>query len=214
MKVLFAYAHLDDETILAYGTMCKMAAAGHDITVAIACGDGRKNHDNAQRLSAFAQNMAMLGAHVVLLKHNDLNLELSSLNNELQQLFNDVKPTWVFTHSPADVHADHRTLFNALLPICRILPASSCKRMLVSLSKVGQHAFALFGNYLPNVAFGISNYSKQKLEALMRYVDAHEVPNDANDIRSPIQVMHANEVDGAMFGLQLAECFMEVYSIE
>jgi len=61
MKCLFIYAHLDDETILSYGTMMKFAK-DCSIHVAIICGEGRNVTIEQNiaiqktRIAAFAQN--------------------------------------------------------------------------------------------------------------------------------------------------------------
>jgi len=41
MRWLFAYAHMDDETILSYGTMRKLADEGDEVYAACLCGNGR-----------------------------------------------------------------------------------------------------------------------------------------------------------------------------
>ena len=41
MRWLFAYAHMDDETILSYGTMRKLADEGNEVYAACICGNGR-----------------------------------------------------------------------------------------------------------------------------------------------------------------------------
>jgi len=40
-KVLFIYAHMDDETILSYGTMKYLNEIGCSINVLCLCGNGR-----------------------------------------------------------------------------------------------------------------------------------------------------------------------------
>ena len=41
MRWLFAYAHMDDEAILSYGTMRKLADDGDEVYAACMCGNGR-----------------------------------------------------------------------------------------------------------------------------------------------------------------------------
>ena len=41
MRWLFAYAHMDDETILSYGTMKKLADDGDEVYAVCMCGNGR-----------------------------------------------------------------------------------------------------------------------------------------------------------------------------
>ena len=42
MNILFIYAHMDDETILSYGTMCRFIRDGHTVRLLTAC-RGRAN---------------------------------------------------------------------------------------------------------------------------------------------------------------------------
>lgn len=48
LRWLFVFAHLDDEAILAGGTIAKLAEAGNAIRVVVCCGAGRRSATESQ----------------------------------------------------------------------------------------------------------------------------------------------------------------------
>jgi hypothetical protein len=92
MQVLFIYAHLDDETILSYGTILKYASMGYNVTVCVLCGNSRLNDKNAdKRFNAFKQNFKNLkNINIITYSYNDLTLTDEIITNVINSIFNKV----------------------------------------------------------------------------------------------------------------------------
>ena len=87
MKALFIYAHMDDETILYYGTMLKLQASG-EVSILILCGKGRNatTDENMllqqKRFLAFKENCSMF--NYKLLPYKDITLKQSDVKEAMQ----------------------------------------------------------------------------------------------------------------------------------
>ena len=89
MRMLFIYAHLDDETILSYGTILKFAKQGYKISICIICGNGRvQDEKSSLRMKAFKENFKDL-ENVSLISYpiNDLTLTNENLNLVIDDIF-------------------------------------------------------------------------------------------------------------------------------
>ena len=77
-NVLFIFAHLDDETILSYGTLLKFIDLGMNCHVCCICGNGR-DCSQAARQDAFVKNMRNANATYSTYSNYDLQLTSNSI---------------------------------------------------------------------------------------------------------------------------------------
>ncbi len=112
---LAVLAHPDDAEFLCAGTLARLARE-HGYAVHIAtltagdCGsaDAAPDEIAATRRAEAAAAARAVGAHYHCLEERDLRVIYGEVPLEkVVRLLNRVRPTVVFTHSPADYHLDH-----------------------------------------------------------------------------------------------------------
>ena len=134
-KWLFVFAHLDDETILAYGTVAKLVAARNEVRIAICCGAGRAGRDNRKRMAAFEASVAEVGASSDwIVGQADLSLTPEKVDSLLEANLPTFRPDVVATHSMASLHPEHRIVAERVLTACRPSCSSSAVALLAACS--------------------------------------------------------------------------------
>jgi LmbE family N-acetylglucosaminyl deacetylase len=120
MRLLALGAHPDDLEIFAWGSLCAWAAAGADLTLAVAtdgaAGGAEPGPALARTRAAEARAAAAgLGAEPRMLGFPDGALMAdAALIGALKALVAEVAPDLILTHAPDDYHADHRALSAAV----------------------------------------------------------------------------------------------------
>jgi N-acetylglucosamine malate deacetylase 1 len=116
VKIMAVGAHPDDIEIYMSGTMAKYKKRGDHIDYVIAT-DGRKGgkekaEDIRKRRKKEAQSSAKcLDVKPIFLDYSDGELTYdANTYQKMRELLDDVQPHLIFTHNPADYHADHRVL--------------------------------------------------------------------------------------------------------
>lgn len=214
-NILFIYAHLDDETILSYGTMMKFAK-DCSIHVAIICGEGRNvtTEQNITiqktRIAAFAQNCSQFT--YTLLPYKDITLTADIVKKEVKNIIDMFKPDVVFSHLSDDFHYEHRLVADEVLLSCRRQKNCNVKALYASVSpammqKYGQKDKA----FLPNYFIDITDYIEQKNIALSRY--SMELPSDANDIRSAESIIAQNRQYGRLMNTGYCEAYQQIFKL-
>ena len=216
MRWLFVYAHMDDETILSYGTMRKLADEGNEVYAACICGNGRdgfKTESDVQRAEAYLEiGKRTRACRFVSFQHSDLELDDCVVKTELQKAIDIFNPDVLVTHSGKDLHSEHRLVFEEALLLCRQSSNTNIKTMLVTASPtVMQARGAYSGSFCPNVFFDISKYALDKLEALQLYKD--ELPMLHNDYRSPQAVLDWNKMHGTSCNADYCEPYELVFTV-
>ncbi|MBD2843797.1 PIG-L family deacetylase [Paenibacillus sp. IB182496] len=122
MNVLAVGCHPDDLEIGCGGTLAKLAAAGHRVTMAhVASGD--KGHrviapDELRRIRGEEAQMAgrLIGAEVISLDEPDLGVkqDTDALIRKLTALIRRVRPAYIITHPPEDYMKDHMEVSRAV----------------------------------------------------------------------------------------------------
>ena len=113
-RVLCLHAHPDDAEILAGGTLARLAASGHQITIASMtsgdCGSddlGPEETARTRRKEA-AQAAALIGAEYHSLGFSDLAIFVDDASRRrVTGALRRFRPDLVLTASPRDYHCDH-----------------------------------------------------------------------------------------------------------
>lgn len=198
---LFIYAHMDDETILSYGTIHSLLERGCDVNLLCLCGCGRADVSNRnERISSFNAITDSLGVKKSICYNYDLSLTRERIQSVISKHINTIKPDTVFTHINDDLHFEHRLVSECVLLACRRTPDSHVNELLVTTSSSNLWNNGAFN---PNVFVDVSKYRQEKLDALKKY--STEIPSNKFDLRSAESVIMWNNMWGVANGLELVE---------
>lgn len=218
--VLIICAHTDDEVLGCGGTIARHVAEG-DAVFAVFMADGvssrpqSDDNDSAQRHASAESAREILGVRenfYLDLPDNRLDsLPLIEVIQSLEPIIAKIKPTLIYTHHHGDLNVDHRITNQAVLTICRPLPASSVKAIyafeVMSSTEWAQPTAAPF---LPNHYVNISQQLQTKMDALCAYrPEMRESPHS----RSLEHMSHLAQHRGHCVGVKAAEAFVIIRSI-
>jgi LmbE family N-acetylglucosaminyl deacetylase len=119
LRILAFGAHADDLEILAGGTLARLAAAGHELTMATMtwCRYGSFELEpeacSRVRHAEAARSAAIIGARyrALMVPDDAVNPYDAAQQRLVMELIRSVRPDVILTHSPADYHTDHTNLF-------------------------------------------------------------------------------------------------------
>lgn len=218
MKYLFIYAHMDDETILSYGTMKKLTAEGNDVYLLTFCGASSKIENSRSKLNdrlyCYKLSTSFLKKENVFLKQfHDLTLTKELIDDALNEVFSEIKPECIVTHSAMDLHFEHRLINQEVLIQSRITENTTyIKQLWTTASQTYTYAYNQFGIYQPNVFIDISQYIKHKESILQQYSIAHEIPY-SGDNRSILACINYNKQLGFQVNRHYCEAYQQMFSI-
>ncbi len=212
MNILFVLAHPDDEAYGPYGTMARMVAEGHKVTVFCLCNGERPGFEQvaADRVFALKANCEHLGIEWKIWNNKDLSLELNDTAHLLTKLFVEYKPKVVYTHNISDINHDHRVLADAVMIASRPKPDSSVDRLyFFEVPSSTDWTFnQLTPAFQPTTYVDITDYIEVKKQALSRYhTEIYEFP----DARSIEAMTTLAKYRGYQVGLPYAEAFRLVF---
>lgn len=181
MNVLVIAPHADDETIGCGGTIARLAAEGHQVTVAIMTGHGEERPHPIWPQEVFdgiraeaVQAHALLGVTKTI--HREIpavgvgEMPVWELNGIVHGVFEEVRPEIVFVPFQFDLHDDHRRLFTAASVAWR--PSTEMGRGIgwIYAYETPSETHWNFSNvepgFTPNVWFEIEDHLETKLAAL------------------------------------------------
>jgi LmbE family N-acetylglucosaminyl deacetylase len=209
-NILFIYAHMDDETLLSYGTLAKLTKNNNILLVTL-CGNGRENDYKKTRAKQYCQILKKININHTSLTENDLSLDKNKISNYLNNCILSFKPDIVFTHSQKDLHFEHRLTAEQVLLNCRNIPNSTVKSLYTTVSPTYNWTYGQYGNFQPNIFIDISEYAKEKKEALKLY--DMELPKNQLDNRSVSSIMTWNKIHGYTIGVEYAEPYEQIFNI-
>jgi LmbE family N-acetylglucosaminyl deacetylase len=212
VNILFVLAHPDDEAYGPYGTMSRMVAEGHKVTLFCLCNGERPGFEQvaADRVFALKANCEHLGIEWKIWNNSDLSLELNDTAHLLTQLFAQHKPEVVYTHNISDINHDHRVLADAVMIASRPKPDSTVNQLyFFEVPSSTDWTFnQLTPAFQPTTYVDISDYIDSKKQALARYrTETYEFP----DARSIEAMTTLAKYRGYQVGLLYAEAFRLVF---
>lgn len=238
-SILTIAAHPDDEVLGCGGTIAKLTAAGHSVSVLIFT-DGvsarvygkylngaeqlRLECEISERRIAARSAATILGVrNVTLLGLLDQQLDavrLIELTQDVEKKIKDLKPERVYTHSKHDLNLDHQLVAKAVLTATR--PGVTSVREVYAFEVPSSTEWAFNNGFKPNIFEDISCYCKG-------WYDSSEIPTYLD---MKLKALHCYESElrpfphprseevvralaawrGATAGVSAAEAF-EVYRI-
>ena len=210
MKVLVVAAHPDDEVLGCGGTMAGLAAAGHEVHVAIA-GAGR----GPEQAVGLARAAAIMGAQVPVLGYDlfeDNEADgrpLLPLVRWVEARIADVGPEVVYTHHEGDLNVDHHAVARAVLTATRPGLSGVKEVYAFQVPSSTEWAFGVW-TFDPNVFVDVTGTLGAKLEALRCYpgeMRAFPHPRSEECVRAYAAVW------GSVAGVRAAEAFRLVRKV-
>lgn len=177
-RILVLAAHPDDESIGCGASIARWATEGHEVAVWFAT-DGvssrREQPETAEeRLTASRRALALLGVEALytdVFPDNAMDtVSRLAICQAMERAVSDFHPTWIVTHSQADLNVDHRIVGECAAVVSRPIPGQSIKSVWhfeipssTGWFGDGQAAFS------PTVFVDVSDYWPVKLQALHAY---------------------------------------------
>lgn len=208
MNILAIGAHSDDVEIGCGGTLLKYAALGHRITIlTITDSEYTLPVNGFNRPASVAKNEAkqavdMIGAELMFMDKPSLQLLHSeAFAHEFDVVIKEVKPDVVFTHWSKDIHSDH---------VAVSLSTIRAARHVGTIHLYRSNWYATDEEFKGTHYVNISDFMDRKLEMIKCYKSVLEPVKYSwiNFIR------RQNEYDGMRIGVEAAECFQCIKSVE
>ncbi len=226
MKILVVAAHPDDEVLGCGGTMARLAAEGHHVSILILGegissryanpADADKNamaqlHAQAKKIGEF------LGAKdVSLAKLPDNRFDtvpLLDIIKVIEDHIEKLQPEVVYTQHGGDLNIDHVCTFRAVLTATRPMKGGSVKKVLAyEVGSSSEWAFQQFAPvFHPSVFVDVSATLEKKITAMQMYEgEARAFPHPRSPEALRAQAMHW----GSVAGVQAAEVFSLVRDVQ
>lgn len=222
MNILVIAPHADDETLGCGGTIARLSAEGHQVTVAVLTGHGDTSpHPIWTRevwetvRSEARQACEVLGVEDLVFREVPAAQVAEhapwQLNELCAEVVTEAAPEVIFAPFLYDLHRDHREFFHALSTVWR--PSSDRGRSIraVYAYETASETHWNFANvepaFVPNVYVDIGAHLETKLEALGQY---RSQVRDFPDARSIASVRAQAVWRGCQVGMEAAEGFVLV----
>ncbi|HEY8101592.1 MAG TPA: PIG-L family deacetylase [Burkholderiaceae bacterium] len=212
-KTLVVAPHPDDEVLGAGGTLLRRKAEGAAVAWLIVTAITAQSDWNEEKIKQRADEIrrvtALFGFDSVFeLKFPTTQLDrvpMSELVAAVSNVFKTFEPEEVFVPHPADVHTDHRMVFDAVAGCTKWFRYPSVKRVL-AYETLSETDFGLGTDqsFRPNVFVNIEPYMKDKLRAMDIYASElgkFPFPRSHEAIRALATLR------GAASGFKAAEAF-------
>ena len=212
-RIIVIAPHPDDETLGVGGTLLRRKAEGATIAwvivtkMSIELGwseDRVKQRDD--EINRITQLYDFDEVYALNFQTAQLDaIPMSNIVTALSRVFKSFSPEEVFVPHPADVHTDHRVVFNAVSACTKWFRYPSVKRVL-AYETLSETDFGLGTDqaFRPNVFVDINHFVSKKLEAMDIYAsDVGEFPFP----RSHEAIRALATLRGAASGYNSAEAF-------
>lgn len=211
-------AHPDDEAFGCGGVIARHAANGDSVHVIFMTdGVGARGAGNAEserRRAAASNALSVLQAQsCCFLDFPDNQMDtvpMLEIVRQIEQQVSELKPSVVYTHSPADLNIDHQITHSAVFTACRPLPGSYVDEIygfeVMSSTDWSSSARPTFS---PTLFIDIADFLSQKLNALEAYAEELRAPPHSRSLEHQRALaVHR----GHSSGFEAAEAF-ETYRI-
>lgn len=215
--VLVIAVHPDDETLGCGGTLLKHKANNDKINL-LTCTSLDKNHEYYK---VKKNEMHQASKIYSFDKQQNLNLKtmqvdkysISELIEKIANVVIQIKPNIIYLPFYADVHSDHRIIFQAAYSCTKSFRYPFVKNiyMMETLSETEFAPSVVKESFIPNVFVDISNFIDKKIEIMNIYqseIGKHPFPRSEKNIRALATFR------GATCGYEYAESFMLVKEIK
>lgn len=192
-KVLIVAVHPDDETLGCGGTLLKHKENGDNINWLI-CTDIDKNHINYNQREKEIKEVSKLYdfnyVRNLRLKTSLVDkYNISELIIEISKVINLIQPNVIYLPFKADVHSDHRKIFEAAYSCTKSFRYPFIKKiyMIETLSETEFAPSHQENGFVPNVFVDISKYIDKKIQIMNVYkseVGIHPFPRSERNIRA------------------------------
>ncbi len=215
MKILFIFAHPDDEAYGPAGTISKLAKDGNDVVVVSLCNGRRPGMEevSSRRKEAFYKSCELLEAKAEIFDFADCKLGYDETLAQVEAIINKHSPDAVYTHNISDIHRDHRLVSECVMVATRPKPGSSVKELyMCELPSSTDWGFGQLGEgFLPNLYVDVTEFAILKMAVLELYeTETYDYP-DARSIES-MNVL--SKYRGKQVGVIAAEAFKQIFKIE
>lgn len=212
MKILFVFAHPDDEAYGPAGTINKLAQ-NHEVEVFVLCRGDRFGNEEVSRarIKQFKESCDLLGAKGTILNHSDCNLTYNQVCYDITKKVVQFEPDVVYTHSNTDIHLDHRLVSEATMVACRPTSNSTVNALyMCEIPSSTDWSFGkINGSFAPNVYKDVSNFIHKKQQVMSLYkTELHDYPDARSTESMEVLAMHR----GKQIGVHRAEAFQLVFS--
>ena len=130
MRILHIHAHPDDAEIFSGGTLARLTALGHHVTiVTMTPGDCGSHHHSPDEIAAIrrgeaARGAALIGAEYFCAEFRDLAIfDDDDARRRVTAVLRRTRPDLVITASPIDYHCDHEATSRLVRDACFAAPA-------------------------------------------------------------------------------------------
>jgi hypothetical protein len=211
-KILFLFAHPDDEAYGPAGTIAKLSQENQVIVVSL-CNGARPGNEHVAdaRASAFVKSCEMLGAEWKIYNTPDCALTYDDTLKTIELLVEYCKPDIIYTHNISDIHRDHRLVAECCIVASRPKPNSTVKELyFCEMPSSTAWSFGKFEPlFNPNVFKDITDFIEIKKQVLELYItETYKFP----DARSVEAVEILSKYRGYQSGITHAEAFQLVFS--
>ncbi len=164
VSVLAVGAHPDDPEIGVGGILLNHAAQGHAVALLTLTG-GEQGGLQSQRAEESKRAAELLGARLFHKELADTSLtDGGDTISAIKEVIDEVAATTIYTHTPRDVHQDHRNTHHASLVAARGVPRVYCYQ---SPSTTVE--------FRPTRFVGIDDVMERKLEVIRAYSSQVEI---------------------------------------
>ena len=210
-KILCIAVHPDDETLGCGGTLLKHKANGDEIHWLI-CTTIDKNHSYYETREKEIEEVSKLynfdSIHNLELKTMQVDeYSMSELIGKISKVINELKPNIIYLPFKADVHSDHRKIFEASYSCTKSFRYPFIKKiyMMETLSETEFAPSSKEDSFVPNVFIDISELFEKKIEIMKTFkseVAKHPFPRSERNLRALATLR------GSTAGCEYAESFV------
>ena len=212
-RVLCVAPHPDDETLGVGGTLLRRKSEGAVVAWLIVTNISTKSGWSEEKVKQRADEIERVKLLYEFDEVYSLNfytaeldtIPMSELVEAFSGVFKEFEPTEVFVPHPADVHTDHRVVFNAVSACTKWFRYPSVRRVL-AYETISESDFGLGTDqaFRPNVFVDIEQFVSKKMDVMNIYdSEVGEFPFP----RSQEAILALAALRGAASGFKAAEAF-------